>query len=844
MNDLKIDFSDFMVVVRKFKSRIIYTSLFFGLAGAGYAVLKIPEYYVEASFKEKGKSFVETGKNLNLAMLLGGSAEKNENSAFSLMKSRKLLQRVIYQQGLQGQLKLQGAWNPFSNIRSNVLAEMAYFKSDFYPQIGESPPLSLQSLDYKGELPHSLVLHFDSENEYSLRDGRSNELEKGTLGHPFKGDGFSFILKQGSLHNLTGTQWNLTLQPLTSVLENTKNNLKIRTDPEDKSVLMLSYKTSDRKQAADFLNGLMASYVLYLKEEHERLAQEQLNYLHRRQQEIAADLKHIMEEHAEAVSSNTTSIEALSKLQETYTQRALVINLELKRLNKALGSNIVCYDPSVNETDSSVIHRVLADIRSCKEQAGAIQVAINAIESGPSNKESLVKGQASQKPLEFQGIDLSTANQLYLDYNQKLNEIESSILHYEFIISQIQDPHFEISTLSSVLNDAVSQNIIHQAVELDLKKLDQSNRSQKEIDRFKADLALQRKYLLFHVEQILELFKIKQKLLFDKITALQYLKMDLLDQRMAFLNQHLSDYIKGRMQNFQQEIATLEQQQKTIKTRMEDMPSQWASNKLIDLHLEMSSKMVEEITKLVETKNISSHMELTQSSPLDASVPPLLPINPHLILFTTLGMLCGGLISLASILTNGILKNTALSIPLLKQLNLQTLGPLSVFEEAHLFQIIGWLNAQAVSPPSCKTAFLFLNTGDDYSDSLAVQMAKQGSKVLLVSLEESSEKENSNEYQVHSKNGYDCLPVRISSKSECASLFSGPFLKYLEKLKLQYDWIFVAFPLSPCSEEAENLYGFCDCALMTLKDESLQQVIASLNKTQVNVRKLLAVVVK
>ena len=831
INTLKIDFSDFIAMVRKYKSRILLTSLAFGVLGGSYAFLKKPDYYAEASFKEKRKSVLETSKNLNLAFLLGEN-EKNESSAQSLMKSRKLLQKVIYQQGLQGVLESQGTFHFLSSIRHNFLTELAYLNSNFYPEIGERIRLMARNLEYTGERPLSLALEFVSKDDYILYDPSSKELGRGTIGSLFRGEGFSFILLSNSNYNLTGKHWKLILLPLTQVVDSIRKVLKIRTDPEDKSILLLSYRNTDRDVAANFLNSLMTTYVNYLKEENTRSTQEQLNYLRRRKEEIASDLKNIMEEHAEAISSHATSIEFLAKLQESYTQRALVINLELKRLNNALSAEPTSYEPFFNESDSTVIHRLISDVRACKEQVCAIQADLK---TKPSKE-------PTPKPAEFQGIDLDMANQLYLDYSQQLNEMEVNSVHYQFIISQIQDPQFEISTLSSVLNDTVSHNIINKAVELDLKKLDQANRSQKEIDRLKEDLALQRQYLRYHVEQNLQLLSIKQKIVFDKLAALQQIKMELLDQRVLVLNQHLTHYIKDRIENNLQEKSSLEHQQKTVKSRMEEMPTQWASNKLIDLHLEMSTKMVEEITKLVESKNISSHIDLNQSAPLDISIAPLLPTNPHIILFTLLGAFCGGLLSLAFSLPKGIFRDTELSINLLKQLNVSAIGPISTFDQETLFRIIGWLNTRTTPSNKGKTAFLFLNQGYDYSNALIAEMSKNGSKVILIEFgkeEDVTNAEINKEYKIEKKNGYDYLLLKGRPN---ASIFTTSFQKYLETLKEQYAWVMIAFQTPPCSEESTDLYPFCDCAILSLQHETLQQLTATLNSTDCDPHKLLAII--
>lgn len=108
-------------------------------------------------------------------------------------------------------------------------------------------------------------------------------------------------------------------------------------------------------------------------------------------------------------------------------------------------------------------------------------------------QERLTHQQSIQQ--EFQGIDLATTKELYLTYSRDLNGVEAEGRQLRFVIDQVDDPAFEISSLSTILRDGVSQNMIDQASKLLLALRDEDNRSVREQERLKSDLSIQKGFL-------------------------------------------------------------------------------------------------------------------------------------------------------------------------------------------------------------------------------------------------------------------------------------------------------------------------------------------------------------
>jgi len=94
---------------------------------------------------------------------------------------------------------------------------------------------------------------------------------------------------------------------------------------------------------------------------------------------------------------------------------------------------------------------------------------------------------------------------------------------------------------------------------------------------------------------------------------------------------------------------------------------------LLQQKLHLHQNLFGEITRLSENKEIASKLNLVLSSPLDKARPPLLPIDPRLLLFTFLGSFSGFFFSLSFLLFNISRKGLPATPSSLKQLGQQVL---------------------------------------------------------------------------------------------------------------------------------------------------------------------------
>ena len=444
---------------------------------------------------------------------------------------------------------------------------------------------------------------------------------------------------------------------------------------------------------------------------------------------------------------------------------------------------------------------------------------------------------------EYKGISLEVATNLYLDYSKQHVQNEGAIRQNLFFIRQIEDPNFEITSLSSGLGDEISNNMIRKASELLLNLRDQKNQSTKEQERIKEELNLQRTFLSMHLNQMVHLMGLNNELLDEKIFALENISLELIHQRISLMEQNLHDYLKSRLNNLQQEKILIQRHLDNIHAEMANLPQKWVSEKLLTQEVETNQKIVEEIAKLVESKNISHNLDVIQSSPVDLATPPLHPITTKFFLWGFLGFFLGGCIGSGYILGKAVktgMPATANNLNLMgfhvsgmiqdpgsfQNKNRETLRRLQTyFDETEMKDI-----------PGAKTALLLEGKGPHYASDLAELFVKRGKRVLILDLNfDDTHKISLPGLLQYLEGSISHLPIRRRKNSDWVDaggytshmiemVHSPAFLKLMDEIKEQYDWILAFTSTPPVSGEAESLLALFPYAAITLTDEIIDDL--------------------
>lgn len=451
---------------------------------------------------------------------------------------------------------------------------------------------------------------------------------------------------------------------------------------------------------------------------------------------------------------------------------------------------------------------------------------------------------------EFQGINLTTSKELFLENSRKLSNLEAEILQYQFVIEKLQDPHFSINSLQTILNDPISNSIITNYSQLLLSLKDQGHRSEKEQERIKNELLLQRNFLAMHLAQTVQIKTLTTDLIRKRIYTLQNLSLALIQQQISLLEMQLHDYISDRINHLTYEKTVVFTSINNLKKEMAKLPKRWYAEQVVGQQLEMSQNFGKEITRLVESKNITTNLEVIKSTPVDVAVPPFFPKKPHISLFTIAGVIAGALMSLFYITLNGAMTGLRASEDNLRELNMHISGTLSqhtlsisnapVHDTvlATMRKIIGHLCRKATEENPIQNAAIVIGLDEEnFTKELAAVAHVKGLKVLILPLvfhgDDSTDHEtgllqylegSEKTPTIYKDKRYDYIVSGGISRFGPELISSSRFHTLFTTLCHEYDWVICYSNAAITSVEGESLlHMYCNiCAC--LKTETLEEL--------------------
>lgn len=950
-DDFLLTFADLVNIAKKNKRKIWFGALLFALLGLFYSATKPIEYHATATFKEKGKTHSGLGKSIS-ALFLGG--ESGDSDALTMMKSRKLVEQLVKDTGMQviiGKKETRFPFPSWQAIKENLTVEYALFKNMTTPFLPDPiVDIIAERVNYEEEGPLTLRIAILSSESFALYNGQNQKIGEGVFGFPFISDRFSLTLKRNSPH--LAKEYSLTLLPLGTTAEAVGTKFKIEPDLADKGLIKISYKHRDRLQASSHIKTFMQIYQNYIRNEHERINEIQIDYLHKRQKEMGKQLHEDLQAYAQKLSTDmsttgfATSAKAMDFLASNHQQlkqKLLTLSLEIQRLENIHQDNSADCEKLVYIPNFDAINKSILEMHSLKQQADSLNLALRTNSASPTafqesfnsqlveldeiqecakearlmyeslennalptpyprlinnprfivktwydqlltsrnsndqttwqkNKtgfvsylshlihylgvhqrnmeERLAHQQAPMK--EFQGINLLAANELYMNYSKELSTAESLTIQQRFIIGQINDPNFEISSLSNTLNDPVSADIISKTSLLLLSLKDQDNLSTKEQDRLKIDLALQKGFLTTHLQQNVVLLELRQKFLKEKIQNLQTINLSLIYEQISILENQIKNYLASAIENLKREQKLLQDSLTELHVDMSGLPKKWAAERMIGQEMAINRHMIEEITKLLESKSINDNLEKIQSAPVDLPLTPIHPKSPRLLLFAFLGAIAGAFLSFAYVLARSVSKGVETSTESLRvagqhvsgalsrNYNSSTeKGPILDSDLETLRRLASYILEPSKTPISKSgkgnTILLLENDGPNFAENLALLMSKKGLNILVADLCFDDPKKAGEAGLLQYLEGGP--EVKIAHAKSFDTVSSGGICRYANELlgsqkfkdlfhawQQQYDWVIAYSHVPPESAAAESLLSQFSNVSITLSGESLNQL--------------------
>ncbi len=592
--------------------------------------LQKPLYRADAIFKQSESRQDQTEWVRSFLRNVGSFS--SDAGGQVVMQSRSILKKVIEDLGLQMQVKERGFLGSCAfRMAHNLLAELGIHLS---PQ----DRFFFRHVVFEGAASRSFFLRYEGEGLFSVLDLDKHVIVQAPLGGVFSLGFCSFVLEQVPSSMKIGKLYRVDVRPWTDLWKRAKKRLKIKVSKIDKKALLLSYQDEHPKRAAEFLNHLMASYQAYLKEENEEVAQAQIEYLRERQQELTTHYEKALEEHEaylvrslgeDGVISLQQEIEVLEKPKEEYLSKLLEVELGLSRLYRvSKEKNGISFGEKEQEK------RNLPDIAS----QGLL--AVSFLQKQESNT--------------MQGIDPATVQTLLIDYQGQLDLLEQDIHKLSYLQARIIDPDFELSSLSALLTDPVSQNMIQKASQVTFDLKDAVNHSPKDLDRLKESLKTQKTFLEHHVAQTVEVLQEQSRRIEQKIAALQHSLLRILEQEKGLIEERLH----------------------AMSDRMQALPEKWKMENRLALQRDLSIGMIEGLTRLAESKNVDSRLFTVESKPIDWAIVPKEPISPLLLILSGLIAIAGVLLLYVKDVWKWVSEGSPLSMELFQFHGIQSPGVL------------------------------------------------------------------------------------------------------------------------------------------------------------------------
>lgn len=286
-----VDLVRFIVRSKKWLWKVACVGSLFGM---GIALYRAPlDYKILATFAELGETHGAGGGSVLQGLLEVAGANVGGPQIVVLMTSRQVLKPLVARLGLQVKMGEEsssalGSW--WNHIKACVTAERG--------RLLEEPERGLFShVSYEGDVPFQGFLRFSSSTEYQVFSSHRELISTGRVGERLVLDELAWVVVKSPSHLLLHHDYPLQIRPWVEVVGDLQARILITLNKKGQSVYDLCLRYPIRAEGQQILNRLMEEYRLYLRHNHETLAQEQLFYLEKRQDHLYQELEHAFSEY-------------------------------------------------------------------------------------------------------------------------------------------------------------------------------------------------------------------------------------------------------------------------------------------------------------------------------------------------------------------------------------------------------------------------------------------------------------------------------------------------------------------------------------------------------------------
>lgn len=440
---------------------------------------------------------------------------------------------------------------------------------------------------------------------------------------------------------------------------------------------------------------------------------------------------------------------------------------------------------------------------------------------------------------ELLGADTNAVNKIYVRLNEQLDQVQVNLRENAHLQEQLANPLFEASTLSGKLQDPVSERVIGHYSDINMRLKATEVHGERDRERLTQELDQQRQFLRTHLKQVGDLLKLQQDFLNEKIWTVLQAMLDLVQQQVSLSSRHLDDYLNAHIDQLKGERELIVQTVREINQEMARLPQKWAAEQIIKQQSLTGSKVVEEVSRLVETKNIGHNIDIVQSGPLDVSTPPLLPHPPLILLYTVAGGVLGILFGVGTTFVQGLWQGLPVSKNSLLLAGQAVMGDLPRRKDRKRYdpdsrpeqkEAIRRLLATLCPPQTRGSIGLILGAGVDYTSNMAKLLHARGEHILRIVLDDTEEELPSltqlldNAFHPEKLDGYDQWRLGGDVSYLTETLASTKFKKWLQHQLQRYDRVLLVTHETATSPVAHQLAEEATSLAITTENETLSEL--------------------
>jgi hypothetical protein len=454
-------------------------------------------------------------------------------------------------------------------------------------------------------------------------------------------------------------------------------------------------------------------------------------------------------------------------------------------------------------------------------------------------------------PEELEGVDFETAKELIIKYQKELDQSAASKEKIHFFVSECEKKGFDPSVLIPTLTDPGSQKLLSRLCTIYDEKQDSSNYSDREISRLDKQWQIQKELLKQHLHQMSSIADISEQCIKANMRKMQMVMLDRIDQKLAALDQKEKGSLKTRLSQIQREKKLYQSKMESLKNEMKTLPDQWAKEIFLKWKMEMTLRMMESITKLLESKTITSHIQQILSKPLDYAHPALAPNQKYFLLRGLVGTFLAGIAFLFYLLIKMHMKGFSPSLATLQTLGGKVLGKISTQITFEPFIGEDFETLRKVAQFICKDKGQIIAFHSPHDPKvifpLAKILTKQNFSVLVISLDFNQKSagtqkgllqaiEDPESITFEKREGYFYLPSGGPDTFGLEKITSKACCEFLQSLTKEFDWILLMQTAPLATTAAKSILNVVEKSIVCYKEEKSEILQPFMNCEYSNVK--------